>query len=70
MGWITVYSILSTIEIWLTGYKSEHFLLGLQQGICQALALLPVLIDRVFKAVDRGGSALFIAVTVRARVQG
>lgn len=70
MGWITVYSILSTIEAWVTGYKSEHLRLGLQQGIAQALALLPVLIDRVFKAVDKGGSALFIAVTVRATGQG
>lgn len=62
---LSAYSVLSTIEAWITGYKSEHLQLGLQQGICQAIALMPVLINQFFVAVDRGGSALFIAVTVR-----
>lgn len=61
---LSAYSVLSTIEAWITGYKSEHLQLGLQQGICQAIALMPVLINQFFVAVDRGGSALFIAVTV------
>ncbi|KAI3437663.1 hypothetical protein D9Q98_000113 [Chlorella vulgaris] len=64
MGYITAFSILSKFEAWITGYKSEHYKLGLQQGTCQALALLPILVNKLFRSIDRGGSALFISLTV------
>jgi hypothetical protein len=66
MGYLTAYSILSRLEAWITGYRMEHLQLGLQQAICQALALLPVLLNSFWRAVERGNSALFVSVVVRS----
>jgi hypothetical protein len=32
--------------------------------VLQALALLPILVNKLFRSIDRGGSALFISLTV------
>jgi hypothetical protein len=60
------YRLLHTLEAWVTGYRSEHYKLGLQQAICFALALLPIVVNKLYLTLDRGGSSLYTAITVSA----
>ena len=60
------YRLLHTLEAWVTGYRSEHYKLGLQQAICFALALLPIVVNKLYISLDRGGSSLYTAITVSA----
>jgi uncharacterized membrane protein YccC len=64
MSWLSPGRMLAAFEAWVTGYRSEHFKLGLQMGMALIIGLLPVLIDRWYNTLDKGGSSLYTAVTV------
>lgn len=43
----TFQGVLTSVELFVTGYKREHLALGLQMAICFILAVLPLIIQRV-----------------------
>lgn len=55
---------LAWLEDWVTGYRSEHYKIGLQMAAALTLGLLPILLNGIYYSLDKGGSTLYTAITV------
>ncbi|GAB4819315.1 hypothetical protein N2152v2_006361 [Parachlorella kessleri] len=63
MAFFSLYRTLAAIEKYFSGYKPEHIYLGIQMGVGFAFAMLPLVINAVWREL-KGGNTIWTVITL------